>query len=313
MHGLEKSKEVFYQLGLPMLEAEFKDTLPYLAAGLAGQGSECLGFDDELSEDHDFGIDFCLWIPQSMDSHKADRLREAYSRLSEEMNPVKICITPERARRIGVHTTESFYKELIGLPRAPETNMEWLRIPETCLSAASNGQVFEDYLGQFSMIRKKLLGFYPEDVRRKKLAANCALMGQAGQYNYSRSLMRKDDGAAYLACADFVKAALAALYLLNCSYMPFYKWAFRGTLSFRLGGECVSLLKQLIGKSDKQDGEEKMEIIETVCIQIKEILIQFGWTDNRDNFMQYHAGNLSKGIRDPVIRRLHILAGGICR
>ena len=53
-------------------------------------------------------------------------------------------------------------------------------------------------------------------------------MAQAGQYNYGRCMKRGDSQAAYLACAEFIKTAMSAVYLLNEAYMPYYKWIFRG-------------------------------------------------------------------------------------
>ncbi len=54
MTGLELSRAYFEEYGMPMLEEQFPDLLPFLAAGLFGSGSECFGYDDEVSQDHDF-------------------------------------------------------------------------------------------------------------------------------------------------------------------------------------------------------------------------------------------------------------------
>ena len=54
MQGMELSKKYFEEFGRSMLEENFKDILPYLAVGLTGSGSECFGYDDEKSQDHDF-------------------------------------------------------------------------------------------------------------------------------------------------------------------------------------------------------------------------------------------------------------------
>ena len=53
MKGLELCREYFENYGRAMLE-EFPEIKDRIAVGLAGEGSECLGFDDELSRDHDF-------------------------------------------------------------------------------------------------------------------------------------------------------------------------------------------------------------------------------------------------------------------
>ena len=69
-----------------MLEKEFRDVLPYLAAGLTGSGSECFGFDDEVSRDHDFEPGFCLFLPdeETVDRRTAFLLERAYARLPKE-------------------------------------------------------------------------------------------------------------------------------------------------------------------------------------------------------------------------------------
>ena len=66
MKGMELSRKYFDEYGLPMLKQKFPQYIDKMAAGLAGEGSECLGFDDEYSQDHDFGAGFCIWLPDDL-------------------------------------------------------------------------------------------------------------------------------------------------------------------------------------------------------------------------------------------------------
>ena len=63
MNGLELSRRYYMAFGEPMLREQFAEWVPYLAVGLCGAGSENLGFDDAVSEDHDFGPGFCIFLP----------------------------------------------------------------------------------------------------------------------------------------------------------------------------------------------------------------------------------------------------------
>ena len=63
MKGLEIAEKYYAECGLNMLKTEFPDLLPFLCVGLVGSGSECYGFDDEISTDHDFEPGFCIFIP----------------------------------------------------------------------------------------------------------------------------------------------------------------------------------------------------------------------------------------------------------
>ena len=73
MNGLLLAEEYYKQFGEQMLREEFGDILGQIAVGLIGSGSECFGYDDEISEDHDFEPGFTIFIPGEafMDSKKS--------------------------------------------------------------------------------------------------------------------------------------------------------------------------------------------------------------------------------------------------
>ena len=54
MQGLELAEKFYDTYGRPMIRSLFPLYEGRIAAGLAGPGSECFGFDDAISRDHDF-------------------------------------------------------------------------------------------------------------------------------------------------------------------------------------------------------------------------------------------------------------------
>ena len=141
-----------------------------------------------------------------------------------------------------------FYGRFIGMPQPPQTWKQWRLVPEQFLAVSTNGAVFSDRLGAFTAFREALLGFYPEDVRLKKIAARCMGMAQAGQYNLLRSLKRGETATAMLAAARFSEQAVSMTFLLNKRYMPFYKWAQRGVEQLPiLGREQAAGVAALVG------------------------------------------------------------------
>ena len=106
MKGLELCRLYYEEVGAPALKAAFPELMGRAAAGLAGQGSDCLGFDDEYSRDHDFGPGFLVWLTD------AD-----FEALQEFPNLTKLEIT---------------YPEGLGLsdltPLSGLTNLTYLRV-----------------------------------------------------------------------------------------------------------------------------------------------------------------------------------------
>ena len=81
MKGLELAEKFYKEYGEKMIDENFSHIKQYLAFGLAGSGSECLGFDDNISQDHDFEAGFCIFIPdEDLVSERDEFLLErAYS------------------------------------------------------------------------------------------------------------------------------------------------------------------------------------------------------------------------------------------
>ncbi len=313
MKGLELSELYYREACAPMLARLFPGLVHRIAAGLVGEGSECLGFDDELSRDHDWGAAICLWLDAHDYEESGEALRHALAELPKHIRGYPVRRETDRAAgRTGVLEIARFYFRYLGRSKAPDTLVDWLATPEENLAAATNGAVFADPCGLFTCTRSQLLDFYPEDVRRKKIAARCARIAQAGQYNFPRCTARKEYVAAAMAEAAFIGAACSAVFLLNKRYKPFFKWMHRAMLPLPLlGQEVFCALSGLVGVEGDQPPAcgKKVEIIEGVSAMIARELERQGLSDAKSDFLLDHALSVQGRIHEPAIRDLDVLLG----
>ncbi|MBQ8893443.1 MAG: DUF4037 domain-containing protein [Clostridia bacterium] len=308
MKGLELAKRFYLEYGTPMLREQFPQLEGMIAVGLAGSGSECFGYDDDLSQDHDFEPGFCLFIPgeEQVDRPTAFALERAYERLPREFlgfrrSPQK----PVGGNRHGVIRIPDFLLEKTGTPDGQLETRDWFYLPEQALAEATNGQLFRDDSGQFTAIRRGL-AYLPEEVRLKKLAGHLLLMGQAGQYNYPRCIARGELGAARLAVHEFAGSALHAAFLLGRRYLPYYKWQFRALRELPLSVLHQPLETLLNGGLSP---EETTLLIEKICKKMEEALQEQQLTTLRSGELERQAYAVNDRIAEPNIRNLHILYG----
>ena len=311
MKGIELSKAYFEAYGKPMLEEQFSEVLPYLAAGLFGSGSECFGFDDDISADHDFEPGFCLFLPGEdiVDRRTAFQLERAYAKLPKEFEGYsRPMLSPVGGARRGVLRTDEFFTEKIGTPDGGLTAEQWLTVPEQALAEATNGTLFFDNFGEVTQIRQALAA-YPEDIRKKKLAGSLLLMAQSGQYNYKRCLSHGEEAAAQLAVFEFVKSAASVIFLLNNTYQPYYKWCFRALRALpKLSLEAEMMEYLLTTGNDTAMAEEKYYAIEGIAADVIDELADQGLTKAICGDLEKHAYSVNDGIQDGSLRNLHILA-----
>lgn len=324
--GLDLSREYYENIGKPILMELFPEYMKKAAVGLVGEGSECFGFDDQISMDHDYGPSFCVWLPRNIYTQAGESMTEIYESLPKEYKGISANIIREQsAGRRGILEIEGFYQKFLTRDTIPESSLDWLRIPEHFYAVATNGEVFEDNLGMFTDVRRKLLDYYPEDVRLKKIAACAVRMAHSGQCNYARMMWRRDIVAAKFALDEFMRNTIAIVFLLNRVYCPYYKWMWRGLEQLPKLGRVRELLKIMAaGVLDESHwdsskwkacryklnrADQMVDMVEQIADLIREELLNQGISSSTSDYLEEHGYAVMSCIQDQRIRSLPVLVG----
>ena len=334
--GLKLARAYWNEYGKPLIVERYPEYQGRIAAGLVGHGSECYGFDDELSHDHDFGPGFCLWLTDEDYAAIGERLQADYESLPDTFmgfGPKSQTARAQGAgRRVGVFRIGDFFESITGYRQAPPADRphEWLMLDEPTLAAATNGEVFADPLGAFSKTRQgfKLM---PEDVRLSLISRRLGMIAQAGQYNLPRMLQRGDGAAAWCAINEFAEAVASLVFLINtpvsAGYMPYYKWRFAALrrlsrrMAARLPGVCAQLEDVLRlasaacfggvgfgegGKGAAPAAKQVVSVVESICAEIVAELGREGLTDSDETFLEWQRPYVEEHIehRDACLMSL---------
>lgn len=301
--GLQICREYYETYGKPMIDTCFSEYAGKIAVGLVGEGSDCFGYDDEISRDHDWGPDFCLWVTSDTYEQIGGELQRAYEQLPGEYKGYHRAVNVSGAGRRGVMTIDSFFQRLLGAKEMeshrqnPWEAVDWSRVTDAGLAAAVNGEVFRDEEGIFSEIRQKLQRGYPESILYRKLAEGVARFSQTGQYNYIRCRKRGDKLTAQIMLAECVKEAMMLKHYLEGKYPPHDKWL-RVSMEQLHGGAALSeLLQKLMDvqqMSDKEalSGSRADGMIEEIAAILVQELYAKNYISDTDNYLDAHTEEL---------------------
>lgn len=117
---MELARLYWREVGLSAFGVDCSQVLDRAAIGLVGEGSECFGFDDELSRDHNWGPGFCVWLSREDMARFGEQAGAVYRALPEEfMGFRRLRPSYLSADRVGVLETGLFYTRFLGLDRPP--------------------------------------------------------------------------------------------------------------------------------------------------------------------------------------------------
>ncbi|MFG1819874.1 DUF4037 domain-containing protein [Kribbella sp. NPDC049174] len=231
--GQELSRRFYTEAVRPVLESSYPG-LPYSAA-LLGRGSEVLGFDDEMSGDHNWEPRVLLFLRKDDQVRHGDRLADA---LSREV-PTRFA---DRPTEYGIHTLRSYFLEQLDFDVEGEIGArDWFTFPEQNLRMITAGAVFHDEIG-LQAVRDRF-GYYPRDVWLYLMVAawwrvhpEMNLVGRAGYVG--------DELGSALIGSQLVQDLMRLCFLMEREYAPYSKWF--GTAFARLS--CGPSLAPILGK-----------------------------------------------------------------
>ena len=279
--GLAIAREYYETYGKPMLQEKFPQYLDRIAVGLAGRGSDCFGYDDAASRDHDWGPDFCMWVTEETYAQIGKQLEEAYQSLPGEFKGYRRAPHVNGKNRRGVIVISEYYGELTGAKCYED--IDWSSVLDSSLAAAVNGEIFCDAEGSFTAFRNKLLQGYPEKIRLLKIAENAAKFAQAAQYNYTRMKGRGDDLTAQIMVWKGICYAMRLQHYIENRYPLHDKWLRRSLEETEAGRELSLLLQQLMqainGQQEsvsRQDNGDRQESVSQQDNGIREAIERVG-------------------------------------
>lgn len=228
-NNLEQSREFYERYGKLMIHERFPEFERRIAVGMVGEGSDCFGFDDGISTDHDYGVGFCMWLTEEDMAAIGTELQSAYEELLKKESVVHGKETRLGSRR-GVFAIPDFYQS---------------EVEEYKLAELVNGEVFRDDLGVFTEKRQEYLKYYPEALWRKNLANRLHEFSQYGQVNYARMMAREDYLTAKLCVSKAIESAMDIAYILCKAYAPYYKWKRKGLEKWKEMRDVLLICEEL--------------------------------------------------------------------
>jgi Domain of unknown function (DUF4037) len=245
--GLELSRQFYNGLVRPILDTSFPG-LPHSAA-LLGRGSEVLGFDDEMSTDHDWKARVLLFLREDDRARYGDDVDGV---LRREL-PASYCDHP-----VGheIHTVRGYCLERLAVDVDGDIDVvDWLTFPEHGLRMFTSGEVYHDEVGL--QAARDRLGFYPRDVWLYLLMAGwwrlhpeVNLVGRTGAVG--------DELGSALIGSRLVSDLMRLCFLMERQYAPYSKWL--GTAFCRLacGPDLTPTLSRVVHANTWQAREEAL-------------------------------------------------------
>ncbi len=326
--GMELSRRFYWEAVRPVLDRSFLG-LPHSAA-LIGSGSETLGFDDEMSTDHNWGPRLQLFLrpddweglAEEIDAALRNELPRSflgYSTNFTEPDPDDGGTQGMEASKGGqvnhlVETTTigGFFRSYLNFDiDGTVCAADWLTFPQQKLRTITSGGIFHDGIGLDSV--RARFGWYPPDLWLYLLAAGWARIGQDEHLMGRAGLVGDELGSALIA-GRLVRDVMRLCFLMERQYAPYAKWLGTAFAQLESATALTDRLLAVLGAGAWQDRDRLLsEAYRVVAVRHNQLGLTEPMPETPTGFfgrpfrvMALHgfADALLRSVRDPEVAEL---------
>jgi hypothetical protein len=257
IQGIELSRRFYGEVVAPWLAREFPELRH--AAALIGYGSELIGFDDEMSRDHDFGARVQLYVTEIDFNASAEAVVSRFAGIAPESFLGLATGAPASRRRATACGDDRHGLEVWTLQRAagywlavdldaPLLDVDWLGLAEQRLLSMTAGEVFHDHDGALTQLRRRL-SYLPRDVWLYKLACQWRRIAEEQAFVGRAGFVGDELGSRVIA-ARLVRDLMRMAFLLERRYAPYPKWFGAAFSRLPCAGEISPILGRVLEAAD---------------------------------------------------------------
>ena len=279
--GIDLCEGFFNEIARPILESNFP-ALRY-SAGLIGDGSDVIGFDDTMSTDHMWGPRFLLFLPPGQFESTRSRIAEIFSsKLPYQYKGYSVHFgAPDeqdggtRVREnilsgpvnplINYHTRSSFFLDYLGWDPEQETQLHhWLTIAEHRLLGVTSGRLFHDDLG-IEAYRQKFT-YFPRDIWLWIMASQWKMIAEEEPFT-GRCGFVGDELGSRIVAARQVQRLIRLAFLLEKRYAPYSKWLGTAFGRLSIAPRLSPILQQVLSTADWELRDEYLGMAYTLMAE----------------------------------------------
>jgi hypothetical protein len=214
--GIELCRRFHVEIVEPVMMGKYS-FLPYSSA-LIGPGSEVLGYDTEMSTDHDWVPRVYLFLNQQ-DIGYSDQILSTL----HEQAPEHFYGFPVDIRKSVITTVSRFIEGYLGINKDERLEpVDWLMFPAQSLLEITQGAVYRDDNGQLFTLRKQF-EYYPQDIWLYLMASNWQRIGQE-EHLMLRSGFTGDELGSAIIASRLIRDIMNLCFLMERQYAPYPKW-----------------------------------------------------------------------------------------